>query len=112
MSYNLANCRGFVVPFKGNLTVTRDDEGKIFRCDDPSDVSVTIANDLEIGFNCGFATYNTGKVTLAASPHVNNRSARTVLSTRYQAGSLMVLDRTGGQGIYGDIEILVGGDFA
>jgi hypothetical protein len=50
--------------------------------------------------------------TLAASPHVVNRSGKVALSTHYQTGSLMVLRRTGGLGIYGDIEILVGGDFA
>jgi hypothetical protein len=29
MSYDYAKQRGFVVPFTGNLRVTRDDEGKI-----------------------------------------------------------------------------------
>jgi hypothetical protein len=73
---------------------------------------VTIANDLHIGFNVGFVMYSTGTITLAASPHVVNRSGKTVLSTQYQTGSLMVMQRTGGLGIYGDIEYLTGGDFA
>ncbi|MCK1601060.1 hypothetical protein IVB02_06395 [Bradyrhizobium sp. 166] len=112
MSYDLAKQGGFVVPFTGNLTVTRDDEGKIFRSDDTANVTVTIANDLHIGFNVGFVMYSTGTITLAASPHVVNRSGKAVLSTRYQTGSLMVMQRTGGLGIYGDIEYLTGGDFA
>ncbi|MGY3358814.1 hypothetical protein ACVWZK_005477 [Bradyrhizobium sp. GM0.4] len=91
MSYDLAKQRGFVVPFTGNLAITRDDEGKIFRSDDTANVTVTIANDLPIGFNVGFVMYSTGTITLAASPHVVNRSGKTVLSTQYQTGSLMVM---------------------
>ncbi|MCK1322924.1 hypothetical protein IVB08_06525 [Bradyrhizobium sp. 173] len=113
MSYNYATDRGLVVPFTGSLAITRNDEGKIFRCDDTNNVTVTIMNDLHTGFNCGFVMYGTGTITLAASPHVVNKSAKTTLSTQYQAGSLMVLNRTGGNfGVVADIEILVGGDFA
>ncbi|MCK1436852.1 MULTISPECIES: hypothetical protein [unclassified Bradyrhizobium] len=93
--------------------MTRDDEGKIFRCGDTANVTVTISNDLPEGFNCGFVMYNTGTITLAASPHVVNRSAKTALSTQYQTGSIMVMQRTGGNfGVVADIEYLTGGDFA
>lgn len=80
MSYNYATDRGLIVPFTGNLIITRNDEGKIFRCDDTANV---------------------------------NRSGKTVLSTQYQTGSLMVMQRNGGNfGVTADVEYLTGGDFA
>jgi|tagenome__1003787_1003787.scaffolds.fasta_scaffold19713177_1 hypothetical protein len=113
MSYNYATDRGLIVPFTGNLSITRNDEGKIFLCTDTSNVSVSIGTDLHTGFNVGFVMYSTGTITLAASPHVVNRSGKTVLSTQYQTGSLMVMQRTGGNfGVTADIEYLTGGDFA
>ncbi|MCK1498009.1 hypothetical protein [Bradyrhizobium sp. 188] len=116
MSYNLARGRGLIVPFTGNLNVTRADEGKIFRCDDTANVTVTFNRDLSVGFNCGFTMYSTGTVTLGASPGVTNLLAKTALSTRYQAGSMMVMQRTanfqGEADVGATIEYLVGGDFA
>ncbi|QOZ69193.1 hypothetical protein [Bradyrhizobium arachidis] len=112
MSYQYADFRGNVVPFTGSFTLTINDNGKVFRCDDPSNVVVTVPSDLHTGFNVGFVMYNTGIVTLAAAPHAVNKSGKTALSTQYQSGSLMVMKRTGGPGILGDIEYLVGGDFA
>jgi hypothetical protein len=41
-----------------------------------------------------------------------NKSAKTALTTQYQAGSLMVMKRTGGFGVVVANEFLVGGDFA
>jgi hypothetical protein len=51
-------------------------------------------------------------VTLAATPNAVNKSAKTALTTQYQAGSLMVMKRTGGFGVVVANEFLVGGDFA
>ncbi|MCK1619557.1 hypothetical protein IVA96_23870 [Bradyrhizobium sp. 159] len=112
MSYDYAKQRGFIVPFTGNLVITRNDEGKIFRSDDTSNVTVTVPNDLHDGFNIGFMTYSTGTITLVPGPHVINRSGKTALLSQYLAGSLMVTKRSGGDGVFGDIEFLVGGDFA
>src|SRR4051812_42816612 len=44
MSYNYATDRGLVVPSTGNLVITRNEEGKIFRCDDTANVTVTVSN--------------------------------------------------------------------
>ncbi|MGJ4932186.1 hypothetical protein ACQR1I_35385 [Bradyrhizobium sp. HKCCYLS2038] len=112
MSYSLAQCRGLIVPFTGNLRITRNDEGKIFRCDDTSNVTVTFDNDLATGFNCGFIKYNTGNVTLGASPNVTNLLGRTVLFTRYDTGSIMVTQRTEVDAVQRLIEYMVGGDFS
>lgn len=108
MSYNYATGRGLIVPFTGNLAITRNDEGKIFRSDDASNVTVTIPNDL----HDGFITYSTGTITLVPGMHVINRSGKTALSSQYLAGSLMVTKRSGGAGVLGDIEFMTGGDFA
>lgn len=112
MSYDYAKQRGLVVPFTGNLAITRNDEGKIFRSDDASNVTVTIPNDLHDGFNIGFITYSTGTITLVAGPHVTNKSGRSALPSQYLAGSLMVTKRSGGPDVLGDIEFMTGGDFA
>ncbi|MGY3590125.1 hypothetical protein ACVIGB_010291 [Bradyrhizobium sp. USDA 4341] len=113
MSYIYADFRGNVVPFIGNLTVTRSDAGKIFRCDDPANVTVTVPADLDTGFNVGFIAFNTGTITLAPGSGAANRSGKTVLSTQYQVGSFMVVNKTGGDfGVPPKIDFLVGGDFA
>ncbi|SCB37615.1 hypothetical protein GA0061098_1007152 [Bradyrhizobium shewense] len=112
MSYQYADFRGNVVPFTGSFTLTINDNGKIFRCDDTSNVTVSVPNDLYTGFNCGFIMYGTGTVTLAAAPHATNKSGKPALSIQYQSGGLMVTKRTGGPGLLGDIEFVTGGDFA
>lgn len=108
MSYNTAALRGNIVPFTGSFTLTRSDEGKIFRCDDASNVTVTVPGDLYEGFNCGFMMYAAGTVTLAADIGAANKSGKTALLTQYQAGSLMVAKSVG----FKSHEFLVGGDFA
>lgn len=112
MSYNYATDRGLIVPFTGNLVITRNDEGKIFRSDDTNNITVAVPNDLHDGFNIGFITCSTGTITLVAGPHVTNRSNKIALSSQYQSGSLMVIKRSGGLGVLGDIEFMTGGDFA
>ena len=68
--------------------------------------------DLYDGFNCGFIMYGAGTVTLAPAANAVNKSAKTALSTQYQAGSIMVAKRSGGLGVSPAVEFLVGGDFA
>jgi hypothetical protein len=108
MSYDYAALRGQIVPFTGSFTLSRSDSGKIWRCDSATNVTVTVPGDLYDGFNCGFVMYGAGTVTLVAGANAVNKSAKTALTTQYQAGSLMVVNNPG----YKSHEFLVGGDFA
>ncbi|MBR0793977.1 hypothetical protein JQ615_01095 [Bradyrhizobium jicamae] len=113
MSYQYANLRGRVVPFTGSFTLSLDDNGKLFRCDDSNNVVVTVPGFLHDGFNVGFIVYGAGTVTLAANPlRANNLSGKTALSTQYQAGSVLVTKAINDADAFGSIEFLTGGDFA
>lgn len=99
-----ADFLGKIVPFSGAaLTLDEDMNGLIIRSDGASPLTVTVPSTLPVGFNCGFVMYGAGTVTLAPGAGMTNRSAKTALSTQYQAGSLMVM-KAG--------EFVVGGDFA
>jgi hypothetical protein len=76
--------------FTGNRTLTADDNGKILRCDDASNVTITVPNSLAEGFNVGFAMFGAGTVTISAGSGATNRSSTSALSTQYQVGSLLV----------------------
>lgn len=108
MSYDYAALRGNIVSFTGSFTLSRSDAGKVFRCDDTANVTVTVPGDLEEGFNCGFLMYNTGTVTIAAGLGAVNKSGKTALSTQYQSGSVFVSKAAG----FKSQEFLLGGDFA
>jgi hypothetical protein len=108
LSYDYAALRGNIVPFTGSFTLSRSDAGKIFRCEDTANVTVTVPGDLLEGFNCGFIMYSTGTVTIAAGTGASNKSGKTALSTQYQSGSVLMSKRTAD----GQHDFLLGGDFA
>lgn len=104
-----ATQRGNIEPFTGSFALKSDDMGKVFRCDDTANVTITVPNDLPQGFNCGFIMYGTGTVTLAMASGAVNRSAKTALSTQYNRGSLIVAKQVTASNA---AECLIGGDFA
>jgi hypothetical protein len=55
---------------------------------------------------------NTGTAPQDVERQTRSTSRETALTTQYQAGSLMVMKRTGGFGVVVANEFLVGGDFA
>ena len=91
MLYPVPNNAFPAVPFTGNRTLRTDDNGKLLRCDDNSNVTVTVPAGLPVGFNVAFVMWGAGTVTIAAGSGATNRSNKTSLSTQYQAGSLVVL---------------------
>lgn len=112
MSYIYADLRGRIVPFSSSFTLTPEHNGAIFRHDGSSNVTVTVPNTLDDGFNVGFAMFNTGTITVAAGAGATNRSGKTALSTQYQCGSMLVMKRVQVDAVQATIEFLVGGDFA
>ncbi|WP_234678912.1 hypothetical protein [Bradyrhizobium monzae] len=113
MSYDYSTGRVQVVPFTGSFTLKSEDIGKLFRCDDTANVTVTVPPDLHSGFSAGFLQYSTGTVTLVAANNASNKSGKTALSSQYQGGSILVTKRSGGDfGVIVTNEFVVGGDFA
>lgn len=101
--YSLAGLYATVESFTGNRTLASTDNGKILRCEDASNVTITVPSTLSIGFNIGFAMWGAGTITMSAGSGMTNRGGKTALSTQYQVGSLLVL-KVG--------EFVLGGDFA
>jgi hypothetical protein len=104
---DLATQFGNLQKFTGNLTLSPEDNGKLLRCEDGSNVTVTAPATLPEGFNIGFLMWAAGTVTVAAGAGATNRSSKTALSTQYQVGSLIVAKNAGGAA-----EFVLGGDFA
>lgn len=80
-----------VVPFTGNHTLTADDNGKVLRCDDASNVTVTVPRNLPECFTCGFLMWGAGTVTVSAGSGATKRSTRSALSIQYSGGSVLVV---------------------
>jgi hypothetical protein len=98
---------GHVIPFKGNFTLVNEQNGAIFRCDDGSNVTVTIPRNLMEGFNVAFAQWAAGTITLSAASGAINRAGGTATSAIYQHGSLIVVKNSNNA----STEFVVGGDF-
>ncbi|MBR0735765.1 hypothetical protein JQ581_02400 [Bradyrhizobium liaoningense] len=79
-----------VVPFTGNRTLSLDDNGKVLRCDDTSNVTITVPRDLPECFCCAFMMWSTGTITASAGSGATKRSSASVLSTQYLTGALLV----------------------
>lgn len=97
-----------VVPFTGNRTLGADDNGKILRCDDSSNVTITVPADLPECFSVGFAMWGAGTITVAAGSGATKRSSTSAISTQYQWGSLLVVKNADDA----SAEFALGGDFA
>lgn len=100
----LGNMEGFT----GNRTLVPDDNGKVLRCDDPSNVTITVPGTLPSGFNVGFAMWGAGTVTVAAGSGATKRSSTSALSTQYSLGSVLV----GKNNDLASAEFVLGGGFA
>ncbi|RXH23310.1 hypothetical protein XH99_31860 [Bradyrhizobium nanningense] len=79
-----------VVPFTGNRTLNADDNGKVLRCDDASNVTITVPRNLPECFTCGFLTWGAGTVTVSAGSGATKRSTTSALSTQFSGGSVLV----------------------
>lgn len=79
-----------------DYTITAADSFSIFKCDNPSDITVTLPRGMSAGFNSTFIRVNTGDVTFAADslrvPTPFDRRLRTVDS----AASASCLDSVAG----------------
>jgi hypothetical protein len=105
---DFATLLGNVEKFTGNITLSVEDNGKLMRCEDASNVNVTVPATLPEGFNIGFMMWGAGTVTIAAGSGATNRSAATALSTQYDVGSLIVGKNADGTAA----EFVLGGGFA
>jgi hypothetical protein len=99
---------GNIEGFTGSFALKNEDNGKIFRCDDSANVTITVPNTLMEGFNVGFAQWSTGTITLASDTGATKRAGGAATSSQYQSGSLVVLKNADGA----SAEYKVGGDFA
>lgn len=106
--YGYSVLLGNVEAFTGNRILSQNDNGKLLRCDDSSNVTITVNNDLAEGFNVGFGMWGSGTVTIAAASGATNRSSTSALSTQYQLGSLVVIKNGTGKAA----EFALGGSFA
>lgn len=97
-----------VVPFTGNRTLSLDDNGKVLRCDDTSNVTITVPRGLPEFFSCGFMMWSTGTITIAAGSGATKRSSASALSTQYMSGALLVAKNADNA----SAEFVLGGGFA
>jgi hypothetical protein len=97
-----------VVPFTGNRTLSLDDNGKVLRCDDTSNVTITVPADLPECFTCGFMMWSTGTITVAAGSGATKRSSASALSTQYSSGAMLVGKNADGA----SAEFVLSGGFA
>ncbi|WP_426615747.1 hypothetical protein [Bradyrhizobium sp. McL0616] len=112
MSYDYSTGRVKIVPFTASFTLTNDDVGKAFRYEGTTNATVTVPNDLHVGFSCGFLQYASGTIAIAAGAHATKVAGGSATSAQYQSGSVIVTKRSGGVfGVVADIEYMVGGDF-
>jgi hypothetical protein len=98
---------GKVDSFVGNRVLISDDNGRLLRCDDSSNVIITVPNNLLEGFNIGFLTWGTGTLTISAGSGATNRSSTSGLHFQFNAGSLVVAKNANGI----SAEFILGGDF-
>jgi hypothetical protein len=108
-SQSFARELGDVWGFTGSLVLNNEMNGRVLRCDDTSNVTITVPGDLAEGFNAGFIKYAAGNVTLSFTSGAVNRNGVTALTTLYQRGSLFVAKQTVAEDT---AECMVGGDFA
>jgi hypothetical protein len=97
-----------IEPFTGNRARSQDDNGRILRCEDSGNVTVTVSNFLMEGFNVGFAQWGSGTITLSAGSGATKRAGGTATAGQYQHGSLIVVKNSDGA----SAEYIVSGDFA
>lgn len=90
---------GNIEGFTGNRTLIAQDNGKIFRCDDTLNVTITVPGNLTAGFNVGFAMWGGGTVTVQAGVGATNRSSTLALINQYDVGSVLVMK--GGEFVLG-----------
>lgn len=107
-TYPIATQVGKIERFSGNRTLSPDDNGRVFRGEDSSNVTVTVPNNLGEGFTVGFVQYASGTITLSAGSGATKRAGGTATSAQYQRGSLIVTKNADGA----SAESFVGGDFA
>jgi hypothetical protein len=94
--------------FTGSFSLALEDNGRVFRCEDGSNVTITVPNSLPEGFICGFAMWGGGTVTLQAGSGATKRSSTSALGTQYKTGSLRVVKNADGA----TAEFALSGDFA
>ncbi|MCJ9731292.1 hypothetical protein [Bradyrhizobium sp. PRIMUS42] len=97
-----------VVPFTGNRALSLDDNGKVLRCDDTSNVTITVPRDLPECFTCGFMMWSTGTITVAAGSGATKRSSASAISAQYSSGAMLVGKNSDGAAA----EFILSGGFA
>jgi len=97
-----------VEPFTGNLALSNDDAGKVFRCDDASNVTVTVPANLVEGYCIALTRWGTGTVTVAAGAGATKRSSESAISAQYGSCSVTVVKNANGA----SAEFIIKGDVA
>lgn len=105
--YKTATEIGNIESVTGSFRLKNEDNGKVFRCEDTSNVTVTVSANLIEGFNVGFIQWASGTITLASDTGVTKRAGGSATSAQYQRGSLIVARNADNA----SAEYVVGGDF-
>lgn len=91
-------------------TIQASDHGKVVEFNNASAITVTLPNNMVVGFNCQIRQVGGGRVTLVAASGAVIRSSSVAVKTRVQwsEASLAVRTNTGGTAA----EYVVSGDLA
>lgn len=95
--FGFATDMGNVEAFTGNRLLNMNDNGKLLRCEDTSAVTITVPGNLPKGFNCSFAQWNTGSVTIAGGTGATARSTATQATGQYKIGCVLVVKNVDGK---------------
>lgn len=99
---------GNIEAFTGARLLRAEDNGKLLRCDDTSNVVITVPDFLPEGFNVAYAMWSTGTVSITAGAGATARDSKSGVATQYKVGSLLVVKNANGV----SAEYLLGGDAA
>jgi len=87
---------GKIEPFTSNRTLTAADNGRLFRCDAPQTVTITVPNNLPEGFNVSFAQWANGNITIAAASGATNQSSASATIGQFKVGCILVMRNSDG----------------
>jgi hypothetical protein len=79
-------------------TLVAADNGKVVRLTNASAITVTMPNNMPVGFNCMLVQYGAGQVTMvpASGAVLRSRQAHSKIAGQYGAASLIVVANPSG----------------
>lgn len=95
--FDLATALANIEVVDASFTLREMDNGKIFRCENSSGITITVPSTLPEGFNVAASQWGTGSVTFAAGTGATARSSALEVADQYETASLLVMKNNAGE---------------